>query len=82
MNELGISVGIKFGNTINWYQAHSLNRRNDGAMVVFARDEKRTIFVIPGRNFAGVCPGLRETFSGNLHPCILESEETQQYKGD
>jgi len=81
-NEIGISVGIKKGNTINWYQAHSLNRRSDGAMAVFARDDSRTVFVVPAKVFAGVYPGIRATFSGEINPCILESADTQQYRAN
>ena len=78
-NENGIAVGIetKRGNssTTNWYAAHSLARRRNGSFVIYARDEKRTAYGVPARLFAGVYPGIRETFSGKLLPDISEYRE-------
>lgn len=80
-NEIGISVGIHGVGGINWYQAHSINRRRqDGAMIVFARDDNRTVFAIPASSFAGVAPGIRASFSGELYPDILESPELNKYR--
>lgn len=70
--EIGISVGVRSGNTINWYRAHSLNRRKDGSMVAFALDDQRTPVVIKAKDFAGVAPGIRGFFSKELHPDIQE----------
>jgi len=71
-DELGISVGIKQGNSINWYRAHSLNRRPDGSMVVFALDDDRTTVIVKAAKFAGVVPGIRGSFNKELHPDILD----------
>lgn len=70
--EIGISVGVRSGNTINWYRAHSLNRRKDGSMVAFALDDQRTPVVIKAKDFAGVAPGIRASFSGEINPDIQE----------
>lgn len=71
-DELGISVGVKTGNTTNWYRAHSLNRRKDGAMVAFALNDERTPVRIRAAEFAGVSPGIRAFFSQEINPDILE----------
>lgn len=71
-NEIGISVGVRSGNTINWYRAHSLNRRKDGSMVVFALDDQRTPIIVKAKDFAGVAPGIRASFSGEINPDIQE----------
>jgi len=62
-NEIGIGVGIKVKGITRWYAAHSLNRRSDGAMEIFARDENRTSFVVPAKDFSGVAPGIRGLWS-------------------
>ena len=71
-DELGISVGIKTGHTTNWYRAHALNRRKDGAMVAFALNDERTPVRIKAKEFAGVAPGIRCHFNQELNPDILE----------
>lgn len=71
-NEIGISIGVKKGNTIIWYKAHSMTRRPDGAMCVFALDEQRTPVRIPAKNFAGVHAGVRCTWNKTIYPDILD----------
>lgn len=77
-NEVGISVGVKKGNTTNWYKAHSLTRHPKGFMCVFALDENRTCVRIPAKNFAGVHTGIRCTWNKTIHPDILDMKEIPQ----
>lgn len=76
-NEIGISVGVKKGNTNNWYKAHSMTRCPDGSMCVFALDEQRTPINIPAKNFSGVLPGIR-AWDNTIYPDILELKEFPQ----
>lgn len=75
-NETGIAVGIRHkhgkSSTTSWYAAHSLASLQGGSFTIFGRDNGRTQYVISAKNFAGVYPGIRETFSGNLLPDISE----------
>jgi hypothetical protein len=74
MDVIGIiSVGIEDdgNNTTNWYRAHAVNRRKDGAMIVYALDKQRTAVTIPARNFKGVVSGMRTGIGSEINPCIL-----------
>lgn len=72
-DELGISVGIRVTRTtVKWFRAHSMMRRNDGSMCVFALDDQRTPVIIKAKDFAGVAPGIRASFSGEINPDIQE----------
>lgn len=66
-NENGISVGVKQGNSTNWYRAHSLNRRLTGEMCIFALDEKRTTVIVTASKFSGVYAGTRNPFNDELN---------------
>jgi hypothetical protein len=70
-NEIGISVGVKQGNSTNWYRAHSLNRRLTGDMCIFALDENRTVVIVTAAKFAGVQAGIRDR-ENELFPDILD----------
>lgn len=78
-NETGIAVGIthKHGksSTTSWYAAHSLLSLHGGSFTIFGRDNGRTQYVISAKQFAGVCPGIRDAFSGKLFPDISEYKE-------
>lgn len=77
-NEEGISVGVKKGNTTNWYRAHSMTRHPKGFMCVFALDANLTCVRIPAKNFAGIHSGIREFWTKELHPDILDMKEIPQ----
>ncbi len=77
--ELGMSLGVKFGNSHYWYRIHSLNRCPNGVMVAYALDDARTAFVIPAAKFAGTSCTVEE-HGGMLRPDILEIEQMQQFK--
>lgn len=60
-NEIGISVGVKKGNTTNWYKAHSLTRHPKGCETVLKNLQKSRIIYKNQDflNYAGearVCP--------------------------
>jgi hypothetical protein len=67
MENEGIAVGIKHNGTTNWYRAHSLTRRPDGAMAVFSHGPERMVTTVPARLFAGVSPTITDN-QGNLYP--------------
>lgn len=70
-DQIGISVGIKQGDSINWYRAHSMTRRKDGSMCVFALDDQRTPVVVKAANFSGVRGGIRG-YHEDIYPDIRE----------
>ena len=72
-NDGGISVGIREGNTTNWYRACALNRCTDGAMVVYALNSGRTAVIIPARLFKGVMASHSGSVCNpdSVDPCIL-----------
>ena len=78
--EEGIGVGIKKGNTTNWYKAHSITRGPDGRLYVYCTDENRTTYIIPAKNFAGVSPSLLD-YNKQVYPDMLNHPELEAYKG-
>ncbi len=77
----GLSVGVHGVGGINWYRAHSMNRRKkDGAMIVFALDDKRTMVTLTAAKFAGVMSQVRD-HNGNLYPDILDTSYPKKAQG-
>ena len=67
----GILVGIRDGHTTNWYKAHAMNRRSNGSMVAFARNDSRTAVNIPARLFVGAREDdSNHTATCQRYPCI------------
>lgn len=77
---LGIGVGVRNGNTTNWYRAHSLARRMNNTMCVYGLDEKRTPFIIPNKEFAGVAPSPIG-YDNKPYPDMMTEERMQKYRG-